>query len=531
MWQTLPVAPLQSCSNTTFSRAPARIARTIFIVLLLSAPGCVVPELAELEEERARGCDAQHACAAEYDCVLGECRARVSAPGCSTAQPCAPGHECVSGECRQLPADGSCTAGSKVSCDVASPCFRGERTCGEDGQFGVCVELPRPFWEEVEQSCDGLDNDCDGRIDVVSDRFALVPAGAASGGRSWIQVDGSFLTYTSDTRDGPSSVYFQRYTSELDPVGKELVLTIDGAAFSGHVSAGAAGTSGFVAFADDLLDGDRRVVALRVDGAGNFTWPDSGTGAARGFTYPGSNHDPVQSTRLAITGDQQAVMVLSRFGVEKVYGDVFGASDGALVTPNPVMIVAAGASEELLDTAAFGRNSTFVVAWASKTGAKYKVQLAELTKTLDFVGTSIRSFDVPGPVSSLTLVRSTGTNGFALYWIEELSPGQFAIATVQEPLNQASSTRVVGPTPERLASLQAAYIAGGPLLVWRQGDVDAKIQLRLPGGTTTPVTPPGVVPASGPSLALDPVNNRYWVTWEAAQGASLYQYRTQACGT
>ena len=223
-------------------------------------------------------------------------------------------------------------------------------------------------------------------------------------------------------------------------------------------------------------------------------------------------------------------MMLSRFGVKKVYGDVFGVADGSLVTQNPVMIVGAGTGEEIVDTAAMGRDNTFVVAWAVKTGATYKVRLAELSTQLDFVGASIRTFSVPGAMSSLTLVRSSSTNGFSLYWLEESSPGQFSVVTVQEPLSQTSSTVISGPTAERLASLQAAHTQSGPLLAWRQGELEPKLYVRLSDGTTTPVTPPGVIPARGPSLALDPVSDRYWVTYEAAQGGSLYFYRTQGCG-
>ena len=251
-------------------------------MLVLSGAGCVVPDLAELENERVRACDAQHACARGYDCVNGECRVETSTGGCSAQQPCAPGDECVSGECRPLPADGSCTPGSKVACDVANnQCFQGERSCGEDKKFGPCVEVPLPTWEQTEQSCDGKDNDCDGRIDVLSDRFALVPDGTASDGRLWVYVDGKFLTYTSDARTGASRVYFERYNANLEPVGNgESELTLDGAAQSGHVSTIAAGNSAFVAIGDDLLDGNRRVVAVRVDGSGNFTWPNDGGGAA-----------------------------------------------------------------------------------------------------------------------------------------------------------------------------------------------------------------------------------------------------------
>ncbi len=526
----------------------ASIARTLFVALCLTASSCVVPDLTQLEGERLRTCDAQHLCARGYDCIGGVCRPGTgdgTGPGtdagadpvptvCDAQHPCEAGFDCVEDECRQQTTPGGCTAGEKVACDVSNAqCFQGERTCGENGEFGECVASPRPFYEEHELTCDGLDNDCDGRVDLVSDSFSLVAHGAASYDRSWAYVGGGFLSYASDDRNGFSKVYFQPFTSDLQPRGDELFITGTGGVESGHASAVASGASAYFAFEERVDDGRNRIIFARANSDGQLMWPDSNgvPGVARGLTFAVGG-ESIEGTAIAVTGNQpQSVLAVWRFGASELHGVVYTATDGVAITSNPVGIAVAGGTEQLLDQAALGRDTTFVVAWAMRDGATYTVHLAELNTSLGFVGSGIRSFAVPGPMSSLTLVRNpSSANGFSLYWIEEPSPGQFAVVTVQEPLKQTSSAPVVGPTSEPLSSLQAAHTGSGPLLVWRQGGTQAKLRMQPFGGVAIPVTPPGVSPEGGPSLAMDLAAGRHWIAYDVKQAGSLYFYRTLSCG-
>ena len=102
--------------------------------VLLAA--CLVPTVDELEQEKARLCDAE--------------------------RPCLPGYGCVEEHCQ--PEQGTaCRPGATADCGQdRGECQPGQRKCGEDGTYGPCEGALVPPAAEV---CNGLDDDCDGTAD------------------------------------------------------------------------------------------------------------------------------------------------------------------------------------------------------------------------------------------------------------------------------------------------------------------------------------------------------------------------------
>lgn len=105
------------------------------LVMGLVIAACFVPALEELEEERGRECNAEHACGENSTCVEGHCQ----------------------------PEEGSaCRAGARAACGQdTGACQQGNRTCGADGRYGACEGAVAPSAE----TCNGKDDDCDGQSD------------------------------------------------------------------------------------------------------------------------------------------------------------------------------------------------------------------------------------------------------------------------------------------------------------------------------------------------------------------------------
>ena len=92
-------------------------------------------------------------------CCSDECDADSD---CADASPCT-ADACVSGRCAH-------SASDKPVCAAVGVCTGVTPTCGDDGQFR-CDYATLSAWESEEVACDGLDNDCDGRIDAADPGF------------------------------------------------------------------------------------------------------------------------------------------------------------------------------------------------------------------------------------------------------------------------------------------------------------------------------------------------------------------------
>jgi hypothetical protein len=111
-----------------------RLAWAAGLMMLLA--GCTVPELGELEKEKPRACNAEHACIGGFECVGGLCLP-VGLP-----------HECVPDT-------------TEVCGRAVGECRPGQRRCAHDGTWGACEGEVGPRAEV----CNDLDDDCDGRTD------------------------------------------------------------------------------------------------------------------------------------------------------------------------------------------------------------------------------------------------------------------------------------------------------------------------------------------------------------------------------
>ena len=125
--------------------------------------GCTVPPLEELERERPRACD----------------------PG-----GCLEGYECRDGVCVKPEPVGPdvCEPGETQACGLdVGACKLGTRTCGEDRKLGECFGAVGPQAE----SCNGIDDDCDGATDESLEKLCAVQQGVCTGAKV-LCLDGAF---------------------------------------------------------------------------------------------------------------------------------------------------------------------------------------------------------------------------------------------------------------------------------------------------------------------------------------------------
>lgn len=155
-------------------------ARTLLLLLsVVCTWACTVPTLEELEEERASGCDAEHACHPDWVCFEGKCLPR-EGPGCTPGDTLSCGNE-AKGECRP-----------------------GMRLCGQERSFGACIGEVTP----IAEVCNGKDDDCDGSPDEALTQACAKQEGVCKGARE---------TCTNGTYAGCTDALYAQYSQVYQP--------------------------------------------------------------------------------------------------------------------------------------------------------------------------------------------------------------------------------------------------------------------------------------------------------------------------
>ncbi|WP_194797570.1 MULTISPECIES: putative metal-binding motif-containing protein [Myxococcaceae] len=142
---------------------------------------------------------------------------------------CATGFDCVDKQCVALPGT-VCQERVRVQpCELsAGVCARVRRGCVDGAFEQTCTAASYgPTYEALETRCDGLDNDCDGRVDT-----GALPVGLP--GKLLVFPRGYALVTWSSDYDWNTQVSYQLLTPQLEPAGPRLRL--EAAAFPALLS-------------------------------------------------------------------------------------------------------------------------------------------------------------------------------------------------------------------------------------------------------------------------------------------------------
>jgi hypothetical protein len=329
----------------------SRHAWALVVPALLAS--CVVPTLDELSKDTTYLCDDEHPCVVGFACVEGECVREVPActegeerPCLNTEGVCRQGRErCEGGSfgaCSVAPEAERCD-GLDNDCDgntdegVSAPCAKQQGVCFMATSTTCTVSgatcsvstyrAHSPDYEEIETRCDGLDNDCDGRVDEwaplqVSD--AGVPArrasavGLAGDARALVIYErGTRVRVRSVTADGA-------LTPEIAPA-----TTVDQVTRARLPVLARDGSLQLAAWVEEFSTGLVRIMGAPLSAVGRSTLAMEGSVPLASFAPDGGAPTAVTELALALDANaSQVVLALVVDGSLSVLGSPSDLSSG-----------------------------------------------------------------------------------------------------------------------------------------------------------------------------------------------------------
>jgi hypothetical protein len=190
-------------------------------------------------------------------------------------------------------------------------CETSRRSCVDGQMQTACTDASYgPDYETRELRCDGLDNDCDGLVDMYAPTHSALPILPNSETRLVPFAEGFLAVRVGqelrDTESGAerpfASVYFQPLSSTLQPAGEQVTLhalesSIDRWQVVSH------GGSAFLLWTD-VVDAAEQPRIARIDPGASLATPQVGLAARPAPTPPGASQ-----VRAALSGDGEHLLL------------------------------------------------------------------------------------------------------------------------------------------------------------------------------------------------------------------------------
>ena len=402
-------------------------------------------------------------------------------------------------------------------------CAGARRVClAGNGEAPCTAASYGAAYEVNEASCDSLDNDCDGRVDVSKEASLLISPNSPSKHISLAASSqgGSAAVYVDQRRAAPR-VFFRRFDDALRAIGNEFELSDSNATSTDRPSLVRLGTDYAVVWIQTVA-GTTSIRLARVADSGTVAWSRSAVSGVSLFNDP----------RVATSADGTSDIAVVWIGSDLVLR-------GATTSPGGLEVVAprtlVGPPELVFGVDVTRRQITgdFVLAWAPQLAGAFRARFQAFNDSLVGLATP-REAAIAGETTSSIRVAVSGDTGEALgAWMGSLNqPDGGSTSTVRYLPNALASPQplVVSSFSGVSADLSIATTGSGAAAFWSQGLPSARLMGTMLGGDAgvRDYTPQGITGLFAAGLtSLD--GGVLHVGYEADRGMGLDLFGQVIC--
>ena len=410
---------------------------------------------------------------------------------------------------------GTCELSQGVCLGASRACLAG------NGEAPCTAASYGPQYEAQEFSCDSLDNDCDGRVDVSKEATILSTPNASSNHVSLAasSMGGSAAVYV-DERRGASRVFFRRFDDSLRPATNEFEVSDMAATTASRPSLVRLGADYAVVWFE-TVSGSSRIMLARIGDNGNVGWTRTVMSGVSVFKDP----------RVAASSAGGSNVAVAWIGGDLVLNGASWDGTGSPLTAPKTIVLGpdAGVSIFGVDIARRQATNDFLVGWIAQSGPNFRIRFQAFSNSLVPQG-SVREEFVSGETASegLRLAISGDTGEVLGAWLASMTGTttlRWLPNVLTSPTNQIASTFSGTST-----DLTLATTATGAAAFWAQGGTTARlVGMALGGdGGVRDFTPSGVTGLFAPGVtSLD--GGVIQVGYEADRGAGLDLFGQVIC--
>jgi hypothetical protein len=426
---------------------------------------------------------------------------------------------------------------SQGACELtAGLCAGVARTCRAGQYEAVCSAASYgPGFETSEHTCDGLDNDCDGRADRSREVALLETSNALSTHLGIAATSQGLLAVYVDERLGVRRAFAQTYSESLLPEGAELqlsdplalearvpVLTPLQPAADGGIAAGGA-TDVFVTWVEKVASGSERIQLARLNAVEKrVVWTRTVLNEASLYKEP--------RVAVSVDGEPQALVVWIEPPAQVVKASVWDGNGTLQLSPAPLTLQPDAGTEAVFDVDVVRQadRSGFVLGWVSLVQGEFKVRFKAYSSGL-VAESGFREISHFGESVQNLRLLSWGSTGSALgAWVGTVNSGpRRTVRVLPRVLDGLEPEQTATTTTAQVIDLALVATPAEVMVAWVQSS-HLLTRVMTPDARIVDLTPSGVTSVLAPAMASRG-GALVTVAYESDRGVGLDLYAQSVC--